>query len=156
MRAKLPWMLLAISLAINVGFAAAVFQSRSEAERLTASPGARLEVITEELGLNEQQAADLLVLRDRLRAGWEPLSAARRERRLAILTELAEPEFDRARLAQLMKQGGEEQQAVFARMAADLHGYLRSLTPEQRRRFLEMASERRFLRHLFGSWRRRN
>ena len=156
MRAKLPWVLLAISLAINLGFAAAVFQSRSEAERLTASPGARLQVITDELGLSEQQAAGLLALRDRLRAGWKPLSDARRERRLAILTELAEPEIDRARLAQLMQEGGEEQRTIFARMAADLHGYLQSLTPEQRRRFLEMARERGFLRHLFGSWRRRN
>ena len=156
MRAKLPWVLLAISLAINVGFAAAVFQSRSEVERLAASPDARLEVITQELGLNEQQAADLLALRDRLRAGWQPVSAARRERRLAILTELAEPEIDRAHLAQLMKQGGEEQRAAFARMAADLHSYLRSLTPEQRQRFLEMAGERAFLRHLFGTWRRGN
>ncbi len=155
MRAKLPWVLLAISLALNLGFAAAVFQSRSEAERLTASPGARLQVVTEELDLNEQQAADLLALRDKLRAGWQPLSKARRDRRLAILTELAEPEIDQARLAELMREGGEQQRAAFARMAGDLHGYLQSLSPEQRQRFLELAGERRFLRQLFGSWRHR-
>ncbi len=153
MKPRLPWILLAISLALNLFVAGGVLYNKLEAERLSAGPDERVAALAEQLGLSEAQQAGLLALREQAMGRREAVRGQRQERRAALMAELAKPELDRARLGELMRGGMERRAVGFEQMMVDLHGYLATLNDEQRAAFLEMAKERGFLRGLYG-WRR--
>ena len=153
MKPRLPWILFAMSLALNLFFAAGVFYNKLEADRLSAAPERRIAELAEQLGLSEAQQAGLLALREQAMERRDAVRDLRRERRAALLAELAKPELDRARVGELLRQGMERRATGFEQMMVDLHGYLATLSDEQRAAFLEMAKERGFLRGLYG-WRR--
>jgi Spy/CpxP family protein refolding chaperone len=159
MRAKLPWILLAVSLLGNAVLAGAVYTLTRE-EDPAAKQAAHLDSVAERLNLTAEQRDGLIALRDRARARRESLSEERKQaregRRAAFLEELAKPEFDRARIAALMEERGARRRAHFADLAAGLHAYLATLNPSQREQFLAMARERGFLRGLFGRRRHRS
>ena len=153
MKPRLPWILLAISLALNLFVAGGVLYNKLEAERLSAGPDERVAALAEELGLSEAQQAGLLALREQAMERREAVRSLRQDRRAALMAELAKPELDRARLGELMREGMERRAAGFEQMMVDLHGYLATLSEQQRTAFLEKAKERGFLRGLYG-WRR--
>ncbi len=153
MKPRLPWVLFAISLALNLFFAAGVLYNKLEADRLSAEPDRRIAELAEQLGLSEAQQAGLLALREQAMERREAARDLRRERRAALMAELAKPELDRARVGELLRRGMEQRAAGFEQMVVDLHGYLATLSDEQRAAFLEKAKERGFLRGLYG-WRR--
>jgi uncharacterized membrane protein len=117
-------------------------------------PEERIAELAEQLQLSESQHADLLALSEKSRERRQGQRGLWRERRQSLLAELAKPELDRARLAELMHQGRDRRTASYKELMVDLHGYLATLSDEQRAAFLEMAQDRRFLRGLFG-WKRR-
>jgi len=153
MKPRLPWILFAISLALNLFVAAGVLYNKLEADRLAAAPEQRVAEVAAQLGLSEAQRAGLLALREKAMERREAVRALRQERRAALMAELAKPELDRERLGELLRQGMERRAAGFEQMMVELHGYLATLSDEQRAAFLEMAKERGFLRGLYG-WRR--
>jgi uncharacterized membrane protein len=154
MKPRLPWILFAISLALNLFFGAGVIYSKLEAERRYMPPEARIAELAEQLKLSEAQQADLLALSERSRERRQGQRGLWKERRQNLLAELAKPELDRARLAELMRRGRDRRSSSYEELMVDLHGYLATLSDEQRAAFLEMAQDRRFLRGLFG-WKRR-
>jgi uncharacterized membrane protein len=141
-------------LALNLFFGAGVIYSKLEAERRNLPPEARIAELAEQLQLSESQQADLLALSERSRERRKGQRGLWKERRQNLLAELAKPELDRARLAELMRQGRDRRSSSYEELMVDLHGYLATLSDEQRAAFLEMARDRRFLRGLFG-WKRR-
>ena len=150
MRRNLPWILLAVSLALNLGLAAGALHFEAEAERLAASAEARFETIAARLELTEAQRAGLLALRASVQGRREAMGGSRDQRRAVLMAELAKPELDRARLGEVMDGGGDQRRAFFEGLMVELHGFLATLTPEQKKNFLAMAEERYFLRGLFG------
>src|SRR5258708_39475689 len=56
-RSRLPWILLALSLALNLCFIAGVFWVRMEASRAQLSPPARMELVAKQLSLDDNQRA---------------------------------------------------------------------------------------------------
>ncbi len=150
MRGKLLWTLLAVSLAANVFLVAGAFYGLYGAD----TPGARLtaniDAVTERLGLSSEQRDGLVDLRKRVKGRRQAMRELRSERRGAFLDELAKPAFDRDRLLVLIDARAAERREFFVNMAAELHAYLATLSPEQRDEFLAMARERGFLRGLFG------
>ena len=159
MRAKLPWILLAVSLLGNAVLAGAVYTLTRE-EDPAARQAAHLDSVAERLNLTPEQRDGLIALREKAQARREAQRAARKQtregRRGAFLAELAKPEFDRARIVALMEERGGQRRAHFADLAAGLHAYLATLSPPQREQFLAMARERGFLRGLFGRGRHRS
>ena len=159
MRAKLPWILLAVSLLGNAVLAGAVYTLTRE-EDSAAKQAAHLDSVAERLNLTPEQRDGLIALRDRARARREAQRADRAEqredRRGAFLAELGKPEFDRERMMALMEERGAQRRAHFADLAAELHAYLATLNPPRREQFLAMARERGFLRGLFGRRRHRS
>ena len=153
MKSKLPWILLAISLVINLSVAGGVIYSKVTIGDAAKSPERRIETLAERLQLTPAQREGLIALRDSARARRTEMRGQRQERRRAILAELAKQELDRERLGQLMRQGMDRRMAFFEAFMVDLHGYLATLSDEQRQTFLEMAQERGFMRQLFG-WRK--
>jgi Spy/CpxP family protein refolding chaperone len=154
MRGKLLWVLLAVSLAANVFFAAGVVYTLYTKDRLAGSPEQRIEFVADRLDLNAQQRAGLLALRERAQARFSEVRGDRGQLRDQILTELAKPEFDPARIKALLAQSSAQREPMFLETAKDMHGFLVTLSPEQRETFLTMARERGFLRAIFGSRRR--
>ena len=150
MRRNLPWILLAVSLALNLGLAAGALHFEAEAERLGASAEARFETITARLELTAVQREALLALRAMIEDRRGSMGGTRDQRRAALMAELAKPELDRAHLREVMDDSQDQRRAFFEGLMVDLHGFLATLTPEQRENFLAMAEDRHFLRGLFG------
>ncbi len=150
MRRNLPWILLAVSLALNLGLAAGALHFEAEAERLSASAEARFETIADRLELTEAQRADLLALRAKIQDRREAMGGSRDQRRAALMAELTKPELDRAHLSEVMDGSQDQRRAFFEGLMVELHGFLATLTPAQKETFLAMAEERYFLRGLFG------
>jgi len=147
---KLLWVLLAVSLALNLGLAGGAFYFKSEAEGLAGVSAGGLDQIAQRLALSDGQRADLANLRDRLQARRAAFLPSRDARRAAFLTELAKPELDPARIAEIMDSGSDERVAFIQDLMVELHGLLATLAPDQKQEFLTMAREPQFLRRLFG------
>ncbi len=154
MRAKLLWILLGVSLAANLFFAAGAVYSLYGGEHRGWRAKVSVDDVAERLGLSPAQRDALQALRDQAPDTPRPSREERAERRATFLAELAEPEFDRARVQALMAERMTRRQERILGRAEALHGYLATLDPEQRAGFLEMAKERGFLRGLFGRHRR--
>jgi len=154
MKGKLVWILLGVSLAGNLFFAAGALYSFYGKDHRGWRAKVSVEDVAERLELSPAQFAGLQALRgearNRSRAGRD----ARATLRTAFHAELAKPAFDRAGLqAVMLKRMTGFQERILGRAEA-LHGYLATLDPEQRAGFLEMAKERGFLPGLFGRPRR--
>ena len=149
MRAKLPWILLAVSLVANAVLAGAVYTLTSAADP-AAERAAQVESVIQRLGLSPEQRDGLLALREKARQGRKGSREGRESRRAAFIAELGKPAFDRAGVLALMEARSAKRRERIGDVAQNLHAYLATLSPEQRQEFLAMARERGFLRRLFG------
>ncbi len=154
MKVKLVWILLGISLAANLFFAAGAIYALYGGEHRGWRAKVSVDDVAERLALSPAQHDALQALRDQAPDAPHPSREERAERHASFLAELAEPEFDGARVRALMAERMAGYQARMLGRAEALHGYLATLDPEQRAGFLEMAKERGFLRGLFGRHRR--
>lgn len=150
MSSRLPWFLFAVSLAGNVFFAAGVAYTVYQERRAQNSAEARVDIVAERLDLTEAQHDALSLLRERAEVRRPGLRQADGPLRAALLEQVAQPEFDRDLVMEMLAERDEERRPYFVEYAEDLHGFLVTLTPEQRRSFLEMASEPGFLRRVYG------
>ena len=153
MGGRLPWYLLAASLAVNVFFLAGLAfpQLFGAAETPAPDPVA---VVAEELELSAAQRADLAALRGRVAERRAAAGSNGGSFRALLIAELAKPAFDRAGLEARMQERRASMSSVVLDVAEDLHGFLATLSPEQKAAFLEKARERAFLRRLL--WPRRD
>ena len=142
MRVRLLWILLAISVVANVFFAIGVGYTRY---READDP---VDQITGQLNLTSAQRQGLLALREGIAARREAMSAPGGGLREAMLAEIGKPTFDRERVAALVADWSAQRGTYFVDVAQDLHGYVATLTPEQRDKFLALAGDRMFLRQL--------
>ncbi len=149
MRAKLPWILLAVSLVANAVLAGAVYTLTGAADP-AAERAAQVESVIQRLGLSTGQRDGLLALREKARQGRKGSREGHESRRAAFLDKLGKPTFDREGMLVLIEARSAERRARIVDVAQDLHAYLATLSPEQRQEFLAMARERGFLRRLFG------
>ena len=154
MKGKLVWILLGVSLAGNLFFAAGALYSFYGQDHRGWRTKVSVDDVAERLELSPAQRAGLRALRGEARSRPRPDRDARSARRAAFHAELAKPEFDRAGLRALMQERMTGFQARILGRAEKLHGYLATLDPEQRAGFLEMAKERGFLRGLFRGQRK--
>ncbi len=150
MRVKLLWILLAVSLTANVFLVAGALYTLYGQDDWRAGPGANVDSVAERLALSPGQRDGLLALREKARQGRKGSREGHESRRAAFLDELGKPTFDRERVLALMEARSAKRRARIVDVAQDLHAYLATLTPEQRREFLAMARERGFLRRLVG------
>ncbi len=150
MRSKLLWTVLIVSLAANVAFLAGAIYTLSTREDPAAARAARVEALAQRLGLGPEQQRGLVELGERVRQKRQVMREGHAEQREAYFVELGKAAFDRARVIELFEQRAARQAEHVADIAAEMHAYLATLSPEQRAEFLGMARERGFLRRLFG------
>ncbi len=150
MRSKLPWFLLAASVALNLFFlAGVVFYPHFRGHDHPPHWRDPVASVAEDFSLDDRQVRALEALREKVA---ERRRAGRGERdgfQAIILDALRQPAFDRAALAQTLQQRREGSGDMILDMTEDLHGYLAGLSPDQKAAFLERAAEDRdFLRRL--------
>lgn len=150
MKGKLVWILLGVSLAANLFFAAGAIYSFYGGEHRGRYTAVSIDSVAERLTLSPAQRDALQALRDQARDSPRPSREEYQQRRASFLAGLAAPEFNRAAMQAMMEERRARRQERILGRAEALHGYLATLDPEQRAGFLEMARERGFLRGLFG------
>ncbi len=145
MKTKLPWILFAGSLLLNIAFlSGGLLGAYDPWDR--AKPD-----VAEALDLDaaqQQSLSDLRATMAERRAAW---GDRRKAFKKALLATLDVPAFDAGALESVLKGRGDGRRQGMLAMAEGLHGFYQTLTPEQRQRFQEAAEERRFLwRLVFG------
>lgn len=150
MTRQLLWVLLAVSLALNLGLAGGAVYFKSEAESLAGGSAGEPNEVARRLQLSDRQRAGLMDLRERLQTRRAAFLPSRDVRRADFLTELAKPELDRSRIAEIMDSGSDERVAFVQDLMVELHALLATFSSDQKQEFLAMARERHFLRRLFG------
>jgi len=146
MRSKFLWILLAASLLLNVFFAGGVVYSKMTADRLRDEPAARFDFVVDELGLSEAERGQLMALRETAFARRDEMRRAGRHLREELFKEMAKPDFDQARIEELLRQRSALFVAFLGGVMAETHDFLAGLEPESKREFMAMMKrEHRFL-----------
>jgi uncharacterized membrane protein len=146
MRTKLLWIVLAASLLLNLFFAGGVIYSKMTAERLRDEPAARFDFVVDELDLSEAARGRLMALREAARARWDEMRREGRHLREALFKEMAKPDFDQARVEQLLQRRSVLFVTFLGGIMAETHDFLATLEPERKREFMAMMKrEHRFL-----------
>jgi uncharacterized membrane protein len=146
MRLKLLWILLAASLLLNLFFAGGVIYSKMTAERLRDEPAARFDFVVDDLGLSEAERGRLMALRETARARRDEMRREGRHLREALFKEMAKPDFDQARVEELLQQRSVLFVTFLGGVMAETHDFLATLEPERKREFMAMMKrEHRFL-----------
>ncbi len=146
MRTKLLWIVLAASLLLNLFFAGGVIYSKMTAERLRDEPAARFDFVVDELDLSEAARRRLMALREAARARWDEMRREGRHLREALFKEMAKPDFDQARVEELLQRRSVLFVTFLGGIMAETHDFLATLEPERKREFMAMMKrEHRFL-----------
>ena len=157
MQRKLPWYLLAASVALNIFFLAGVFYPHYGWHGHDHHGPDMIAWSTETFELDAQQAEALRELRETIAERRSERSGERGDFRVVILDALRAPDFDREALAVALDARRGASDDMILNMAGDLHGFLAGLSTEQKTAFLERAeADREFLRRLLFPPRRRD
>jgi uncharacterized membrane protein len=141
-RQHLFWVVLILSLALNLCFIAGALWIRVQGPPPPMSPEQRLEKIEPQLALDSQQKAafdqyarTVRLRMQSMREAVEPLDAN-------AWSELAKPDADDAKVMQLFDQAGDRRRAFRRELGTATFTFLAKLSPEQRAKFVELARQR--------------
>lgn len=149
MRSKLPWFLLAASVALNLFFLAGVAFFKFEGHGHGPQGYDPVARAAEDFSLDDRQVAALEALREQIAERRQEGRDRRDGFREIILEALRQPAFDRGALALALEQRRESSGGMILDMTEDLHGFLAGLAPAQKQAFLDRAAaDRDFLRRL--------
>ena len=135
MKAKLPWILLAISLAFNALFTVGYFQARKQMEEARTFRG-RTEAFARELGLDAEQYEIFSQLRDQ----FEQLRLQIAPQQEAFLDELIKENPDQKVLEDFCV-GDFRNQLRLERLAL-MQKFVKMLRPDQRQMFVQKVKKR--------------
>lgn len=155
MRARLPWILLAISLVLNVAIVGGLLYEW-QGDRFGRGAERGVERLSEELDLTADQQQLLRNVID----GVAERRQARRDappspQRQALVDLLAEESFAEAETQRLLNEMSSERNLLWVEVSRDMHAFVSALDQEQKAAFLSMAKEHGFFRDLFRSSRKR-
>ena len=154
MSPRLLWILLAVSLALNLSFVGAWGYSALVAPQTLQRANSDIEGLAEHLLLSPEQRDGLVELRKGVQERWRNLSGSSGNLSQLVVGGLAAESFDRDAMQDMVAARMTARAEVVAASMADLHAYLQTLSGEQRQAFLELAKQRGFLRGLFRGGRR--
>ncbi len=141
-RRQLLWVVLAVSLALNLFFVAGALWIRLQQPLAPATPEERLQQMAGELNLDPQQRQAFAQYAQTMR---EELAQMRDSVRPLIgqaWSEVAKPRSDEGRVMQLLDQVAEQRRGFQQKLTAMTHSFLAQLSPEQRAKFIVLARHR--------------
>jgi hypothetical protein len=150
MRARLPWILFFVSLALNISVIAGVLYVGYDKIFAEKRGLALIEEVAEDLKLSAAQQSGLRDLRRQLIEEREQLEQEGGRLSDVMLSALREQDFNAEALRWFMIERGQPWRENFVQAMTRLHGFLWQLDAGQRQRFLDRAAEEHdFLRNLF-------
>lgn len=142
MKTWLPWVLLAVSLALNLFLVAGFFWTRS-AIAMWRDPDARFEMVADRLELTDPQRAQFKQAMETLKSKGFGRWDERREARREIFDMALQPNPDRAAIVARVEEMTRERTQRMTEVLDIMLPFLASLTPEQREELRELMEERR-------------
>jgi Spy/CpxP family protein refolding chaperone len=141
-RQHLSWVVLILSLALNLCFIAGALWIRVQGPPLPMSPEQRLQQIEPQLALDSQQKAAFDEYARTVRSRMQSMHEAIEPLVANAWSELAKPDADQTKIMQLFDQAGEQRRAFRPELVTATFTFLAKLTPEQRAKFVELARQR--------------
>ena len=141
-RRHLFWVILVLSLALNLCFIAGALWIRVQGPPLPMTPEQRLQQIEPQLALNPQQKAAFDEYARTVRSRMQSMHEAIEPLVANAWSELAKPDADQTKIMQLFDQAGEQRRAFRPELVTATFTFLAKLTPEQRAKFVELARQR--------------
>jgi uncharacterized membrane protein len=139
---RLPWVLLALSLALNLFFIGGVFWVRNQAAQANLTPPERFAMVASQLSLDANQKAafqrfvrDMRMRTRQLRETNQPLIQETWE-------ELAKTKPDDALIDHNLDEAASNRHSYQLETSHALRTFLAALSPEQRQQFIELARNR--------------
>ena len=116
------------------------------ADHLRDAPAARFDFVVDELGLSAAERERLMTLRETAQARRQEMRRAGQHLREAIFAEMAKPEYDPARVEDLLRQRSALFVTFLGGVMAETHDFLNALEPARKEAFMAMMKrEHRFL-----------
>ena len=141
-RQHLFWVVLILSLALNLCFIAGALWIRVQGPPLPMSPEQRLQQIEPQLALDSQQKAAFDEYARTVRSRMQSMHEAIEPQVANAWSELAKPDADEAKVMQLFDQAGDQRRAFRRELGTATFTFLTKLSPEQRAKFVELARQR--------------
>ena len=141
-RQHLFWVVLILSLALNLCFIAGALWIRVQGPPSPMTPEERLQQIEPQLALDAQQKAAFDQYAQTVRSRMESMREAIEPVVGKAWSELAKPDADEAKIMQLFDQAGEQRRAFRRELGTATFAFLAKLTPEQRAKFVDLARQR--------------
>jgi Spy/CpxP family protein refolding chaperone len=141
-RQHLFWVILILSLALNLCFIGGALWIRVQGPPPPMTPEQRLEQIEPQLGLDSQQKAAFEQYAQTVRLRVKSMHEAIEPSIGQAWSELAKPDADEAKIMQLFDQAEEERHAFRRELGTATFLFLAKLTPQQRAKFVELARQR--------------
>jgi len=141
-RQHLFWLVLTLSLALNLCFVAGALWIRFHGPPLPIYPEERLQQIEPELALNPQQKQAFDVYAQTVRLRMQSMRDATEPVIGTAWSELAKPDADETKVMQLFDEAAQQRRSYRRELATTTLSFLATLSPEQRARFVELARQR--------------
>ena len=151
MKVRLLWVVLAVSLALNLSFVGVWGYSAVTANETAKEGNGYIEEVADHLLLTEPQREGLMTLRRKARERWRALSGERNALRDTIVQSLATEVYDQEAVRGVVAGRLGQRAEVVSAIMGDLHAFMATLSPQQREAMLVLVERRGFLRSLFGS-----
>jgi len=135
MKAKAPWILLAVSLAFNIFFAVGYVHAKGRMAKRRGFKG-RARIVARKLKLDDRQQQEL----ESIFGEFDQLRKDRAPQRDAFMAELIKDEPDEKLLEEFM--AGEAAKTRRLAKLALMRKFIRLLTPQQREQFVQLVKKR--------------
>jgi Spy/CpxP family protein refolding chaperone len=140
-RQHLIWVVLILSLALNLCFIAGALWIRVQGPPPPISPEQRLQQIEPQLALNPQQKAAFDEYARTVHSRMQSMREAVEPLVANTWSELAKPDADEAKFMLLFDQAGDQRRAFRRDLGTATFAFLAKLSPEQRAKFVELARQ---------------
>jgi uncharacterized membrane protein len=141
-RPRLLWVLLALSLALNLFFIGGVFWLRTEASRMQLPPAERFEMVARQLTLDPGQRAAFDKFIGAMRMRTRHLHENNQPLIEELWAELAKPKPDDALIDHNLDEAANNRHAYQVDTSRALRAFLAVLSDQQRQTFVELAKNR--------------
>ena len=141
-RHPLLWVVLTLSLLLNLCFVAGALWIRIQGPPPLASPAERLQRVGAELALDPQQRQTFDQYSENVRAHMQQMRDTVEPMMSAAWSELAKPDADQATAARLFDEAGQARRSLQRELLAPTLAFLATLSPEQRAKFVELFHQR--------------
>jgi uncharacterized membrane protein len=151
-RQHLLWVVLVLSVALNLCFVAGALWIRFHGPPLPMNPEQRLQRIGVQLNLDPQQKPVFEQYFQAVHSRLQQMRDAVEPLMDRAWSELSKPDADASTVMRLFDEAAEKRRSYRRELTASTLSFLASLSPEQRTKFVELARQRPWeQRHQHGS-----